>query len=109
MATNTVLRKEQLHFQPRARLLVLLGDQLIRDAGVAVFELVKNAYDADAASVAVRLENVESQEKGRIVVRDDGVGMDWDTVTGVWLEPGTDTRQKQRERGERTPRFHRLP
>ena len=28
-------------FKPRARLLLLLGDQLIRDAGIAIFEFVK--------------------------------------------------------------------
>jgi len=36
-------RKHEPRFRPRARLMVLLGDQLIRNAGVAVFELVKNA------------------------------------------------------------------
>jgi hypothetical protein len=41
-------RSAKMAFTPRARLLSLLGDQLIRDAGIAVFELVKNAYDADA-------------------------------------------------------------
>jgi len=38
-------------FRPRARLLQLLGDQLIRDPRIGVFELVKNAYDADSPSV----------------------------------------------------------
>ncbi len=33
----------QAVFRPRARLMLLLGDQLIRDTGLAVFELVKNA------------------------------------------------------------------
>ena len=35
-------------FRPRARVLQLLGDELIGSARLAVFELVKNAYDADA-------------------------------------------------------------
>lgn len=45
-------------FRPRARLMLLLGDELIRDAGIAVFELVKNAYDADATRCDVTLEEV---------------------------------------------------
>ena len=45
-------------FRPRARLLKLLGDQLIASARLAVFELVKNAYDADANRVVVRPENL---------------------------------------------------
>jgi hypothetical protein len=40
-------KTDNLPFKPRARMLLLLGDQLIRDAGIAVFELVKNAYDAE--------------------------------------------------------------
>jgi hypothetical protein len=47
MPTQDNLRTESLPFKPRAPMLVLLSDQLIRDAGIAVFELVKNAYDAD--------------------------------------------------------------
>lgn len=37
--------------KPRARLLELLGDQLIRHHRIALFELVKNAYDADSPGV----------------------------------------------------------
>ena len=35
--------------------------------------------------------------------------MDYETVTNVWLEPGTDYRVRQREQGIRTTRFGRLP
>ncbi len=90
-------------------MLLLLGDQLIRDPGIAVFELVKNAYDADSPDATVTMSEVWSTERGRIIVEDSGTGMDWETVTGVWLEPGTDYRAQQRESGERTQKFHRLP
>ena len=96
-------------FRPRARLLVLLGDQLIRDEVLAVFELVKNSYDADASHADLRLEQLSDPSQAQIVVVDDGTGMSLRTVTGVWLEPGTDNRAQQRERGERSPRFGRLP
>lgn len=97
------------NFRPRARMLDLLGDQLIRNHRLALFELVKNAYDADAPFVEVRFEQTDDTEKGRIVVRDTGSGMDMDTILHAWLEPGADGREKQRERGERSPEFHRLP
>ena len=83
-------RSESLAFRPRARLLRLLGDELIRDPNIAIFELVKNAYDADARYAKVTLSNVDSRRTGRILVEDDGTGMSWETLTGVWLEPGTD-------------------
>lgn len=90
-------------------MLLLLGDQLIRDAGIAVFELVKNAYDADANSVRVELVDVEDPDTGRIVVSDDGVGMTWQIVTDVWLEPGTDYREAQKKAGKKTPKHNRTP
>lgn len=103
------LRSESRPFQPRARMLVLLGDQLIRDAGIAVFELVKNSYDADASKVDVTLSFIYDTARGLVTVEDDGSGMTWDQVVNVWLEPGTDYRQQQKLEGVRTPRFHRLP
>jgi signal transduction histidine kinase len=86
----------------------LLGDQLIRDAGIAVFELVKNAYDADAPKCDVTMIDVATPEKARIIVEDEGTGMTFKTVTGVWLEPGTEYRKEQKEQGKRTSKG-RLP
>ena len=91
------LRKSKLPMRPRARLMLLLGEQLIRDETIAVFELVKNAYDADATRVRIKMSDVEEEEGGRIIVEDNGHGMNWKTVTTVYLEPGTDYRVKQRK------------
>lgn len=96
-------------FKPRARLLLLLGDQLIRDAGIAVFELVKNAYDADSPYARLTMSHVDEPARGEIVIEDAGTGMDLETITSVWLEPGTDYRVEQKERKKTTPRFHRVP
>lgn len=88
----------ELTFKPRARLMLLLGDQLIRDAGIAVFELVKNAYDADATKCSITLEKIgATSEQARIIVEDNGTGMDLATVKEVWLSPGTRNRLTQRE------------
>lgn len=95
-------------FRPRARLLQILGDQLIGSPRLAVFELVKNAYDADASEVTVRILNLESGDP-RIEVKDDGSGMSFDTIKNIWLVPADDHRERQRIRGERSPRFNRLP
>lgn len=102
-------------FRPRARLMLLLGDQLIRDAGIAVFELVKNAYDADARNCVVTLGSIDVDNEDSIVeIEDDGSGMDIRVVEGVWLSPGTRNRLTQREgkhgtNSQRSPKFHRLP
>ena len=93
-------------FRPRARLLQLLGDELIGSPRLAVFELVKNAYDADANEVTVRLD-LGSREP-TITVTDDGEGMTLDRLRSVWLVPGDDHRRRQRENSQRSPRHHRL-
>ncbi len=95
-------------FRPRARLLQLLGDQLIGSARLAVFELVKNAYDADASQVSVILNGIGSSAPS-ITVIDDGEGMTLDTLTNVWLVPGHENRERQRHQKERSKRFRRLP
>lgn len=103
------MKTRKVTFKPRARLLLLLGDQLIRDPGVAVFELVKNAFDADSPAVIVTMSRVDDPSRGQIVVEDRGVGMDVDTVSDVWLEPGTDYRITQKDKGEPTPKYKRVP
>ncbi|MFZ5451473.1 MAG: ATP-binding protein [Thermodesulfobacteriota bacterium] len=90
-------------------MLLLLGDQLIRDPGIAVFELVKNAYDADSPDATVTMSNLTDSHHGSIIVEDSGTGMDYLTVATVWLEPGTDFRDKQRRSGHRTEKYRRLP
>src|SRR5258708_35882847 len=100
---------EKLIFRVRPRLLTLLGDQLIKDANLAVFELVKNAYDADATVCAGTLEHPTDQSKARIIVEDDGVGMDEATLRDVWLMSETDFRALQRQEDRRTQKSHRFP
>lgn len=103
------MRKASLPFKPRARLLLALGNQLIKEEGIALFELVKNSYDADATRADVTLSNIDNPGKGQIVISDDGTGMDWGTITKVWLEPGTDFREKEVLEGKRTKKFCRTP
>ena len=95
-------------FRPRARVLQLLGDELIGSPRLAVFELVKNAYDADADRVVVRLELGPGAES-TITVVDDGEGMTLGLLKSVWLVPGDDHRRHQRDASRRSPRHHRLP
>ena len=105
---RSIVRADSHPFRPRARLLQLLGDELIGNDRLAVFELVKNAYDADATNVRVLLDMAEGHPP-QISVSDDGEGMSDDVIRSVWLAPGQDNRQKQRLAGQRTPVHGRLP
>ena len=88
-------------FRPRARLLQQLGDQLIGSKRLAVFELVKNAYDADATLVKVVLNDLFS-ENPSIVISDNGTGMGIETIRSVWLVIAHDHREKKLQERKRT-------
>jgi anti-sigma regulatory factor (Ser/Thr protein kinase) len=79
------MTSDRLVFSVKPRLLRLLGDQLIRDANLAVFELVKNAYDADATRCSVCLENPEKPAVARIDIEDNGTGMDEAVLRNAWM------------------------
>jgi signal transduction histidine kinase len=95
-------------FKPRARLVSVLGEQLIRDATVGIIELVKNGYDADADFVRVELHNLAQPDRTTIVVRDNGFGMTLETVLDKWFEPASGHKEAQKKAEQRTPRG-RLP
>lgn len=90
--------------RPRARLLHTIGTELISSERVAVVELVKNAYDADADRVVVRLSGPLQPGAGCLQVLDDGHGMTADTVRSTWLEVATPHRARQRRSEGRSRR-----
>ncbi|MBB6247738.1 ATP-binding protein [Rhodanobacter sp. A1T4] len=82
--------------RPRARILKTLGEELISSETVAVLELVKNSYDADASYVLVRFEHNLVRSEGSLSVEDDGHGMSFQTVETSWMEPATNQKKKNR-------------
>ncbi len=52
-----------------------LGELLVGRDSTALIELIKNSYDADATEVIVHGENLDDQQRGRIVILDNGTGM----------------------------------
>ncbi len=85
-------------FKPRARLIKIIGQELISNDVIALVELIKNSYDADAEEVEIYLNNVFS-EVGEILVKDSGTGMTYEKIVNVWLEPAT---PDKRSKGENT-------
>lgn len=102
---NTVTRAT---FRPRARLLSLLGEQLISDQAVGLIELVKNSYDADATRVDVAILGLSTTETTRIEVRDNGSGMSRGDIEEKWLSPAIDHKERQKKAKSRSSRG-RLP
>lgn len=81
--------------RPRARILRTFGDELISSETVAVIELVKNAYDADATKVLIRFQKPLEVGKGKIEIIDNGHGMSLETIQTTWMEPATLFKKRQ--------------
>ena len=96
-------------FKPKARLLLQLGDQLIKDEGIALFELVKNSYDADATFSKVFLNDIDNKELSTIIIKDNGSGMNYNLITNHWLQPGTDLKEKLLKDNQISSLYKRLP
>ena len=81
-----------------ARLIMKLGEQLIEDELVALLELIKNAYDADANNVDVVIdtETVTPYGKGRIEIKDDGNGMIPSIVRNSFLRLSTSFKEEEK-------------
>lgn len=62
----------------------LIGSELITDNFVAVFELVKNSFDARATEVKLTFENIYS-DNAKIIIQDNGKGMNEEDLLTKWL------------------------
>jgi signal transduction histidine kinase len=82
-------------FRPRARIMRTLGEELISSDSVALIELVKNAYDADASEVFITFTAPLEQGFGGIEVVDNGKGMSLEVVRRAWMEPATPSKVKE--------------
>ena len=89
----------------KSHILNLLGNELIGNDGLAIFELVKNAYDADAESVTVEFVDLNTPDQ-KIIIEDDGHGMPPDIISNVWLTIGTDSKRGKNRKP--SPKFNRI-
>lgn len=91
-------RSEKMNLTASARLIMQLGEQLIEDELVALLELIKNAYDADANNVDVLIDTntVTPYGKGRIEIKDDGNGMIPSIVRNSFLRLSTSFKEEEK-------------
>lgn len=87
--SEATVRKGSSILRPRARLIRTIGRDLISNEVVALVELIKNCYDADAGKVRIVFEEPLEPSQGGILIEDDGVGMTLDVIKKAWFEPAT--------------------
>jgi|GEM_PF-98712 len=87
---------EQLNYIVSSGLKNLIGKQLITDEFVAIFELVKNSFDAHANNVKVIFENLDTKD-AKIIIHDDGKGMNFEELKNKWLFVGYSAKKQGTE------------
>lgn len=93
MKKETV-RRGSATLRPRARIVRTIGRDLISNEVVALVELIKNAYDADANNVRIVFEEPLQPSQGGILIEDDGLGMSLEVIRKAWFEPATISKTK---------------
>ena len=90
--------KQREHFSVDSALLRELGERLVGAPYIALAELIKNSYDADASRVDIKFGD------GRIEVSDDGHGMDFEEFRDRWMRVGSPHKEREEySRGLRRP------
>jgi len=89
---------QKLNLTASARLIMQLGEQLIEDELVALLELIKNGYDADAKVVNITIETTKETEfgLGQITISDDGNGMLPSIIKNAFLKLSTNFKEEEK-------------
>lgn len=104
---KTPIQNGESSLRPKARLIKTIGEDLISNNVVAIIELVKNSYDANSPIVVVEFKGVvdkvvEGKKEKRVIkkdfskliILDEGDGMDLNIIENVWMEPATNFKKK---------------
>ena len=83
-----------LPFTIDAELLKELGERLVGKPYVALAELVKNSYDADATDVTIKFAPNEDS----IEIIDNGHGMTFDEFKNFWMRIGTTHKREKKSK-----------
>lgn len=81
-----------LHFSASTSVKNLFGRGLVTDQIAAIFELVKNSYDADATEVNIIFSGINTDNPS-ITISDNGTGMNLDDIENRWMVIGTDSKK----------------
>ena len=86
---------DELQFKISSALKDLVGKDLITSDNIAIFELVKNSYDAYASRVIITFAD------DKITIADNGKGMTFEEIRNKWLFVGYSEKKDGAEEDER--------
>ncbi|MDF2606232.1 MAG: histidine kinase [Bacillales bacterium] len=93
-----------LNFRTNAKVESLVGRDLITSNTIAIFELVKNSYDAGATKVDIIFNNFNNPNINKVInnkesyiqIIDNGKGMSFEEVNKYWMELGTPYKEENK-------------
>lgn len=91
-------------FTFNANIINEIGEESISNPFIAIAELIKNSYDADSQQVSINFSNLDKHNK-KIIISDDGIGMDSDQLNSKWLDIGSPHKKAESE----TQIYERVP
>ncbi|EGO7560695.1 sensor histidine kinase, partial [Enterococcus faecalis] len=92
---------KEFRFRTNSKVKSLVGRELITNNNIAIFELIKNSYDAASTEVEIRFCNFyknnnddwESSADSSIAVVDNGIGMTTEEIRDYWMELGKSSKE----------------
>lgn len=91
-------RPDALRFSVDSQLMGELGERLVTRNHIALAELVKNSYDADASRISIEFCDYVAEETGEhfpsIVLTDNGHGMRFSDVDMHWMRIATSNKAR---------------
>src|SRR5438874_1561771 len=97
--TSELIEQGEISFSIESRIIRELGERLVKLPEVAILELVKNAYDADASECSIQYDYPQT-----IAIKDDGSGMALSDFKNGWMRIGTSSK----ESGSHTMKYGRV-
>lgn len=94
--------EKKLYLEFHGRVIEHLGIQMYQSPVNAIAELVANAWDADATSVEIEIPHTVTDPGAMFVIRDNGIGMNFDECQNCFLVVGRNRRGNATE--EKTAR-----
>jgi hypothetical protein len=88
---NDIKKPEDMgahRFTFNGNIIAEIGEESISNPFIAIAELIKNSYDADAKKVDLNFQNI-GKHNVKIKISDDGVGMDSFQIKDKWMDIGS--------------------
>lgn len=102
-----MIARNQYKFEPGAMSIIQMGEELIGHPSTAINELVKNGYDADADRCWVHTQYDTDSSKNFLIIKDNGLGMDGETLFGRWLRPSMSSKRDENRDKRRSDIYER--